>query len=160
MTIETSCPACGAPLVFSGQQDEVSCTFCGAALHISQEDGQAHFRVISQPGPQKEVLSQPVETAVPIEPDGTAEVYQALEEADEQAHEAQARTAPEPANWSLLDSTPAANPGQAAVYSTPTARSSSGASRWIIIAFSIIMGLILTCACLGFVGFALFRAGR
>ncbi len=77
MTIETSCPACGAPLEFSGQQDDVSCTFCGAALHISQEDGQAHFRVISQPGPQKEVLSQPVESAVPIEPAGSAEVYQA-----------------------------------------------------------------------------------
>ncbi len=61
MARETICPACGAPLMIPDNQDSMRCTFCGTELHISEEDGQAHFQVLSQPQPQKEALSRPAE---------------------------------------------------------------------------------------------------
>jgi hypothetical protein len=63
MAQQTICPACGAPIVYSGEADEIRCPFCDAELQVVQEDGREVFRILSQPDPQKEVLSRPVEPA-------------------------------------------------------------------------------------------------
>lgn len=63
MAHKTDCPACGAPVTYSGDKAVVNCDFCGAELKVIEEDGQTRFQVLSQPSPQHEVLSKPVEPA-------------------------------------------------------------------------------------------------
>jgi len=70
MARETNCPACGAPLEYSGDQDEVVCGFCGAKVKVEEESEQAaRFQVLDKPAPQSELLSQPVEPKIEPQPD-------------------------------------------------------------------------------------------
>ncbi len=74
MAQQTICPACGAPLTYNGTADEIRCPFCDTELQVIHDNAQEHFRILSQPGPQKEVLSRPVEGGQPpAEPPPTAD---------------------------------------------------------------------------------------
>jgi hypothetical protein len=131
MTQETKCPACGAPLVYSGNQEVIHCTFCGTDLRVAEEDGQPHFQVLAQPEPQKEILDQPVEGAG-SQPGG-AQIYPASPPAT-------------PFQETPMPFQPVL--GGAAVYpinDQPAARKS--VNRWIWVAIAMLVGLAIVCAC-------------
>jgi hypothetical protein len=132
MTQETICPACGAPLVYSGNQAMVRCTFCGADLNISQEDGQARFQVLAQPGPQKETLDKPVEGAGTLP--GGARVYPSVPTTV--AANPEIPLPPQPVS------------SEAAVYPVNEERRGIGSvNRWVWVGIVILVGLTVLCAC-------------
>jgi hypothetical protein len=143
MTQETRCPACGAPLVYSGGQAVLRCTFCGTDLKISEEDGQAQFRVVAQPEPQKDILNQPLE-GIGGRPGG-AQVY----------------PQPSPAATPYTEMPLPAQPvsSGAAIYpvSEPTGTKRS-VSRWVWVGIALLVGLVLLCACAALVVLYVFQA--
>jgi len=132
MALETRCPACGAPLVFSGNQDAVRCTFCGTDLKIVEENGQAQFRVLSQPEPQKEILDQPVESAriMPgelLDDPGIPPVVAGVADESFPAQPVSTGAAAYP------------------VHQEPAV--SKGVSRWVWVGIALLVGLVVLCAC-------------
>ncbi len=131
MTQETHCPACGAPLVYSGNQDVVRCTFCGTDLKVTREDDQVRFQVLAQPELQKAALDQPVEGAGTGP--GGAQVYPEAPAANAYVEEP---LPPQPAS------------GGAAIYQVPVGPvGKRGVNRWVWLAIAILLGLGLVCVC-------------
>lgn len=148
MSQQTYCPACGAPLEFSGNEDTVHCSFCGAGLHIIQQDDQTSIQVVSQPLPQKEVLSNPVVAST--EPTGSA---------DESAGEEPVvgwGDVPQSTFPSSGDTVTPAPP--AYTTGTPVAPVRSNTQRWVLITLAAVAGVCVTCACLSGIVLAVFRS--
>lgn len=168
MAHKTDCPACGAPVTYSGDKAVVNCTFCGAELKIIEEDGQTRFQVLSQPSPQHEVLSKPVE---PAGGQGRSMIYDASEGgagasggADSPGGTAQSGTPADDSSFGFFSEDDAA-PGAAEsgavgraganVYETPSysaagqppAQARGGQNRWISIVLAVLLGACLLCAC-------------
>lgn len=168
MTQQTICPACGAPVEYSEQQDMIRCGFCGAEFRINSEPDQPPYQILSQPGPQKEVLSQPAANLAgePFEEAST------VSSTDIDAH---AETDTHVDTGSLFDQTSMgqtaydstssqgaaqsyANPPDAfpsipynsAASASPTTstNSGSGVARWVIIGIAVVLGLCVACSCL------------
>jgi hypothetical protein len=126
--------------VVTGSKEMVRCTFCGADLSIEDESGQAAFRVINQPEPQKETLSKPVEGRG--EPSAAARVYAEPGMAETPARPPMQFDAPTPSFEPDLVSS------GANVYPAGTERKGfSGTNRWILIGGAAFLGLLLLCAC-------------
>lgn len=172
MAQQTICPACGAPLEYSGPEDVVSCGFCNTELRVVREDDQMYFQVLSQPGPQKEVLSTPVDLPVAQPPlEGPVVGEPPTAEPIEQGavifglpeEQATVRSAPE---FSATPPayTPPPEPSIGAQVYQPSAQTSvpaqsSGSSRnWILIALGIVGGVCLLCLCIGVVLALVFNA--
>jgi hypothetical protein len=101
---------------------------------MDDESGQAAFRVVSQPEPQKETLSKPVEGHG--EPQGAARAY-----AESMVVEEAVRSSPPSFEPELVST-------GAAVYQANTERKGlSGTNRWILIGGLVFLGLLLLCAC-------------
>ncbi len=161
MTQETTCPACGAPLVITGGKDAVRCTFCGADLVMQEAGGRAAFRVAGQPDPQKETLSKPVE--------GQGDSSSGLDlgpqmEANSQEGNFPATFGVEEISGSGMEAISAgpsfetAVPGRGAPYQAgEERRGRSRTGRWITIAIAALFGLLVLCACLGISLLAIFR---
>jgi hypothetical protein len=173
MAQQTICPACGAPIQYEGHQDEVHCTFCGADLQVIREDGQERFQVLGQPGPQKEVLSNPVEVPGDVSQGGAA-IYNIDDTVtpapigngasiypDNSQPTFQANPAPDPwssglpAGASPSFETPAS---YTPISGAPATPARTGINRWIIIAVAALAGLCVLCACLGLVAMAVYRS--
>lgn len=137
MARETNCPACGAPLEYGGDLDEVICGFCGAKVKVAEDAEQAHFQVLEKPGPQSELLSQPIEPAPIPEPPEDEIQFKFGEpvsyEADKVESGAQVFSGP------AAPYPPASSVGQPA---KPT-----NWGRWVAIGAVVLIGLCLLCAC-------------
>jgi LSD1 subclass zinc finger protein len=144
MQKEIDCPACGAPLLISGDSTEVQCAFCGALLHISEEDGLAHFQVLGQPGPQKEALSKSKDELENLM--GGAQIFPAESQSFSVDQQPAAMPAPPPAPF-VPGNPYQMGPGSSAVYPAATPGKSSGSNRWIWIALAALIGLVLFCSC-------------
>lgn len=147
MTQETTCPACGAPLIITSPQDALRCAFCGADLVIQDEAGEAKFRVVGQPEPQKETLSKPVEPDLgEMDAQSTAEA--------ERFQIPPVESVPQPPSFQ-----PELSSSGAGVYSAGQERSTaSGSKRWLWIGGAVVLGLLLLCICLVVVIASLFPA--
>jgi hypothetical protein len=53
MAHSTSCPACGAPIEYSGEHDVVHCTFCETDIEVFEENNETRFRVLAHTEPQE-----------------------------------------------------------------------------------------------------------
>lgn len=157
MTQETICPACGAPLVITSQEQDVHCTFCGADLHIDGEGGQAAFRVVNQPEPQKETLSKPVEGHGDVTTGARVYAKSGMGAGSATEGEGPVRTA---MGYNSTDPSfqPEVVSSGAAVYpASPERKGLSGANRWFVIGGAALLGLFLLCACLAVVVMAVLR---
>lgn len=150
MTQQTVCPACGAPLEYEGENENITCGFCSADIAVIKEDDEIRFKVVGQPEPQKEVLSHVVG---PVPP--------APEQAGIPVEE---RTASDfPTFFSSSPSGPAAspsgfeNPPGAQVYQ-PARPAGSSSTKWIWIVVGVLLGLCVLCACLAGAAVLLFNA--
>lgn len=150
MAEQTFCPACGAPLEYTGPKDIVNCGFCNTELRVIRENGEVHFRVLSQPEPQKEVLSNLVEPLVETPVPG-AEIFDLPGE-----HKAAFGGPTIVSNGSSFTPPPGMSEG-AQVYQ-PVSQSSNKTRNWILIAVGIILGVCLLCACTGVVLLLVFNA--
>lgn len=160
-----ACPACGAPLKYSDEQDTMRCGYCDADLKIVRTDEDVTFEVIAQPEPQKEVLNKPV---IPQEPPmvdtANASVYGTTEAgapgssapsffAEPQRSEPFTPDRPIPAPPAFSE----AGVSGAQVY-PPAAQARSGAPTWLWVVLGVVGGLCLLCACLAVAGVLLFNA--
>lgn len=149
----TTCPACGAPLKYTEDQETLRCGYCDADLRIVRQDGDETFEVISQPEPQKEVLSQPV---VPLQPP-TAETTEAGTPSFFTEPARPEPFTPEQPVPAPPDFTGAGASG-AQVYppaQPPAAR--SGAPTWLWVVLGVVGVLCLLCACLAVVAVVIFN---
>jgi hypothetical protein len=133
MTEETRCPACGAPLVFSGTSNVVRCGFCGTDLKMTEKDGHTHFRVLSQPEPQKEVLDQPVEMIDDFS--GGVQAYPAVDPGSSAVGE--------PFPSQPMSSGAVVYPVEGGAQGLPRRT----ISRWVWVAIAMLVGLGLFCIC-------------
>jgi hypothetical protein len=168
MTQQTTCPACGAPVEYSEQQDMIRCGFCGAEFRINNEPDQPPYQILSQPDPQKEVLSQPAAhlTDEPFEGASTVSSTDAGSHAETDSYTQSGSLFDQTSmGQSAYDSASSqgaaqsyANPPDAfqsipytspASTSTTTSTSSgSGVVRWVIIGVAAVLGLCVACSCL------------
>src|SRR5512133_1568580 len=151
MAQQTICPACGAPIEYNGQEDQIRCPFCDTELKVVEEGDTTRFQVLSQPEPQKEVLSQPVEA--PGRPDMETTF------ANFSMGESVPTTASSGAFGTEVPLPPASagsfyTPSVGASVSTPATTGRSGVGRWVAIGAIALLALCALCACLGFVAFA------
>ena len=157
MAHETNCPACGAPLEYSGNQDVVTCGFCGAKLEVQEdENGQTSFLVLEKPAPQQDVLSNPIgsvdiTTGEPVEFANIA--------AGEPVAPGYISSVPDDATVEAASPTnigASIYPGGTTASETPahyqvaneaqTARP-AGPGRWIAIGAAVFVAICIMCAC-------------
>jgi hypothetical protein len=182
MTEQTRCPACGAPLSAAEQQDVVICDFCNTAIRVIREDDEERFEVLSQPEPQKDVLSQPVDplvedvlfgesvpadepvpasegTEAPVE--GMASFWQSAPEELSATEELSASSSgdtffapPPPVAPAPFSETT----GGAQIFPPPSTPTTGlgGLPRWAIIVIAVVAVLCLVCVCGVAALFALF----
>lgn len=152
MAQQTICPACGAPIEYNGQGDQIRCPFCDTELKVVEEGDTTRFQVLSQPGPQKEVLSQPVDA--PGRPDmETTFANFSMDENAPTAGSSGTEVPLPPASEGAFYTPPVG-----ASVSTPgTSTGRSGVGRWVAIGAIALLALCGLCACLGFVAFAVMR---
>lgn len=138
MARETNCPACGAPLVYSGDQDEVVCGFCGAKVKVEEEAEQAaHFQVLDKPAPQSELLSQLVEPKIEPQSDeiqfkfGEPVTFDPLQ--------------PESSGAQIFAESPAPPFAQVSSAAQPAKPANWG--RWVAIGAGVLVLLCSVCAC-------------
>lgn len=154
-----ACPACGAPLKYSGELETMRCGYCDADLKVVRVDDEVSFQVLSQPEPQKEVLKNPVIPQGSLTVDeGTAAVYQApVSETPSFFTEPQrsepftpGSPIPAPPTYSAAGET------GAQVY-PPAAAARSGAPTWLWVVLGVIGVSCLLCACLAVAAVFLFN---
>lgn len=138
MARETNCPACGAPLEYKGNQDEVICTFCGAKVKVEDEAEQTRFEVLEKPGPQSELLSQPVEPKPASEPQPDAIQFNFGEPVTYEPEKAESSGAQIFAG----SATPFPSPSSAGQPAKPT-----NWGRWVLIGAIVLIVLCVLCAC-------------
>lgn len=162
MPQQTDCPACGAPLVYTGQQDVVRCEFCGAEISVTGETGHEDFHIIAQPDPQKEVLSKPLEgveyAAVyedQTEPEAFVEPALGFEDMPVNQSIPEERFSGETIYPGSGSETPAFT--QPVV---PPASTGTGTNRWLMIGLAVILGLCAVCACSAAAITLLFRSNN
>jgi len=73
MATKSTCPACGAEFEHPDDQATVYCDFCGTELRLFEEDGVNQLRVVSQPEPQKDILTEQAHRQLSEEPDAQPE---------------------------------------------------------------------------------------
>lgn len=149
----TTCPACGAPLSYTEDQETLRCGYCDADLKIVREDGEETFQVIAQPEPQKEVLSHPV---IPPEPVVSAEAPEAFTPSfftEPQRSEPFAPQQPVPAP---PDFTAAADTGAQIYPPVQPVATRGGTPTWVWIVLGVVGVLCLVCACLAVAAVFLF----
>ena len=169
MAHETNCPACGAPLEYSGNQDVVTCGFCGAKLEVQEdESGQTRFRVLEKPELQQDVLSNPIgsvdiTSGEPVRPD--------FVDAGEPVAPGYISSVPDDATFEAASPTnigATIYPGGTTASETPahyqvgneaqTARP-AGPGRWIAIGAAVFVAVCLMCACAAGALIAISRGG-
>ena len=152
MAQQTICPACGAPLEYTGEQDQVRCNFCSTLLQVTEVEGQQHFAVLEQPAPQKEVLSNPVDAAAPAaEADPADAPALGFEDFSPGAAVYPAPESLSDANQSVTFAGEAAPPAYTPVQRPPA---STNRNLWLIIGGVVVVLLLcLFLACLAFLAF-------
>jgi hypothetical protein len=139
MARETNCPACGAPLEYSGNQDVVICGFCGAKLEVQEEADQARFQILEKPAPQSEILAQPVSPKVvrdaeDVKFDFGNPVAFEPDQPESSGAQVYAGSVPTPPVYSQVSGP-----------SLPARPTNWG--RWIAIGAVVLVGLCALCAC-------------
>lgn len=166
----TPCPACGAPLEYTGDGETIRCHFCGTEFQVTEEDARPRFEVRNQPEPQKEVLQKGVTRvddsltgdgedalpSAPAQPVGRAGIYPSEPDIYQQAYQADLNM-PEPARQQTVDTnrwsgveTPAQVPAPPLVGTpagTSVMRGPGSVGRWIAIGVAVVLILCLACVC-------------
>jgi hypothetical protein len=168
MTVQTTCPACGAPLLYAGEQDVVVCGFCNTEIKVVSEGDDVRFRVLSQPEPQKDVLSQVynpiIEGELPSEPPAVAVNAEPFGLQDSGAEtfgmgpSSQEPFFTPPPVSSQPYQQPVVDAGAQVFPANPPARSMGGLPRWAVIAIAVLAGLCLLCVCAGAAAALIFRS--
>lgn len=159
MTVQTNCPACGAPIEYSENQEVVVCSFCNTEIKVLEDGDSNRFQVLSQPEPQREVLSKPVEPAsggdfagaflsgeVPAETGGTnSEPF----DLGTPGQDVFSPPIQEPVAF-----------GNAQVYApaAPARTSLGGLPKWAVIVIAVVAGLCLLCVCAAGASLLIFRS--
>jgi hypothetical protein len=148
MAEETRCPACGAQLDYTGTEDVVRCNFCGTLLSVIDQDGERRFSVLSQPEPQSEVLAERASEEIEAELAEIPEVVSVEPGFASSSTEADVDPffpesgVPVPPVYAA--NTPDTTP-PAYVSASP---SQSKRSWWLIGGISLLIVLLLMCACM------------
>jgi hypothetical protein len=148
MTVQTTCPACGAPLEYAGEQDVVVCGFCNTELKVLQEDDDVRFQVLAQPKSEKEVLSRLVD---PVS-EGNLSGEQPAERMAEPfglgtPDQEPFFSPPPPVSSTPYQGTVSEGGAQVLQASTPARSSLGGLPKWAVIIIGIVLVLCLLCVC-------------
>jgi len=163
MSVQTTCPACGAPLEYAGEQDVVVCGFCNTEIQVVQDGEGPRFQVLSQPEPQKEVLSRPVNPIIEgdmsgdalsgeVPADFTTETFGLGTSSQEPF------TPPPPVSSPPFEGTITSGGAQVFTPGEPARSSFGGLPKWAVIVIAVVAGLCLLCACAVGASIMIFRS--
>jgi hypothetical protein len=149
----TTCPACGAPIKYTEDEETLRCGYCDADLRVVRKDGEELFEIISQPEPQKEVLSHPVipQASATSETTGASAPSFFTEPPQSEPFRPE-QPIPAPPDFT--------GAGQTGAQVYPPAQATTprgGVPSWLWIVLGVIGGLCLLCACLAVVMAVLFN---
>jgi hypothetical protein len=156
MAQRTTCPACGAPLDYSGDHDVVHCSFCETDIEVYEEAGDTRFRVLghSDPDDREEADRvdrwnpdqgpQPQDPGDPVAP-GYATTGASMADPDALSPEAVLPEVP-----ITVDSIPEAQAHYTLRRDEPSVPGGGGGSRsrWIGIGIAVFIVVCIMCACL------------
>lgn len=124
-----TCPACGAAIEISGDQEQIRCDYCGIELRIDEGQGEVKLRLSPQPETQQDGLAEwtdrPISEDMNRAPFGAPETPVVVDELrDKRADQA-----------SYL----------------PVSESGSGTAGrwWIAVVVALVVLMCVLCACIG-----------
>jgi len=130
MALISNCPACGAPVEYSGNQDEVTCGFCGNKFKISEDAGASSVTKVGMSGLESGETKSPA-------PDDDSIKFTFGEPVDEVSEPVSSRA----------QVSPAAAPPPRAQVSSPAPDNSGQWKRWAIIGVVAVVVICLMCVC-------------
>lgn len=145
MTLHTNCPACGAPLEYTEDQQEIVCSFCSTKIKVLGDGDGEQAQAAARQDTQREEYAVPV---TPLEDadlsgealsgGGVGETKAELFGLEPQPEGPAASSFQEPVStFGEKVFTPAASHRQAA----------GGLPKWAVIVIAAVAGLCLLCTC-------------